>query len=173
MRRVQCSSEDGRRHRRLDVGDLVAVDRVHDRRQVEPAGVAGGEAGVAVGGPLHRGAHGVAVAEPDVVAHADLVAVVEDRRAGQGQQQGGEQLDLVAVVVQEGGEPAADADVGAHPRVLGVLRVHVVAFFVGDHFEGQLVVVAQEDAPLAAGRGWPGSWRGFPRPGSGTRAVRP
>ena len=51
-----------------------------------------------------------------------------------------------------GREPAADADVGPHPRVLGVLRVHVVALLVGDHLEGQLVVVAQEDAPLAAGR---------------------
>ncbi|GAX59041.1 hypothetical protein SO3561_10618 [Streptomyces olivochromogenes] len=142
----------GRGHGGLDVRHLVAVDGVHDRGQEQPAGIRRGEARVAVGCPLHRGAHRVPVAEPDVVAHADLVAVVEDRRAGQGQQQGGEQLDLVAVVVEQWGEPAPDADVGAHPRVLGVLRVHVVAFFVGDHFEGELVVVAQEDAPLAAGR---------------------
>ncbi|OSY49953.1 hypothetical protein BG846_04419 [Streptomyces fradiae ATCC 10745 = DSM 40063] len=138
-----------RGHRRLHVGHLVAVDRVHDGRQVEPPRIAGGEAGVAVGRPLHRGPHGVPVAQPDVVAHADLVAVVEDRRAGQGEQQRGEQLDLVAVVVQERGQPPPDADVGAHPRVLGVLRVHVVALLVGDHLQGQLVVVAQEDAPLA------------------------
>ncbi|CAM5693532.1 hypothetical protein SGLAM104S_08783 [Streptomyces glaucescens] len=138
-------------HGRLDVGHLVAVDRVHDRGQVEAAGVAGGEARVAVGRPLHGGADGVPVAEPDVVAHADLVAVVQDRRARQRQQQGREQLDLVAVVVQQGGESAPDADVGAHARVLGVLRVHVVALFVGDHLQGQLVVVAQEDAPLAVG----------------------
>ena len=31
-----------------------------------------------------------------------------------------------------------------------VLGVHVVALLVGDHLEGELVVVAQEDAPLAA-----------------------
>ena len=37
-----------------------------------------------------------------------------------------------------------------HARVLGVLGVHVVALVVGDHLEGELVVVAQEDAPLAA-----------------------
>ena len=134
---------------RLDVGDLVAVDRVHVHRQVEPARVAGGEAGVAVGRPLHRGAHAVAVTEPDVVAHADLVAVVQDGRAGQRQQQRGEQLDLVDVVLEQRGQPAADADVGLHPRVARVLRPHVVALFVGDHLEGQLVVVAQEDAPLA------------------------
>ncbi len=135
---------------RLDVGHLIAVHRVHDGRQTEPARVGGGETRVAVRGPLHRRAHAVPVAEPDVVAHADLVPVVEDRRAGQGEQQGGEQLDLVAVVLQQRGEPAADAHVGAHPGVLGVLRVHVVALLVGDHLQGQLVVVAQEDAPLAA-----------------------
>ena len=45
----------------------------------------GGEAGVAIRGPLHGGPDAVAVAQPDVVAHADLVAVVEDRGPGQGQ----------------------------------------------------------------------------------------
>ena len=38
------------------------------------------------------------------------------------------------------------------PPVLGVLAPHVVAVVVGDHLQGQLVVVAQEDAPLAAVR---------------------
>ena len=66
------------------------------------------------------------------------------------------QLDLVAPVVEQRREPPADADVDLHPRVLGVLRVHVVALLVGDHLERQLVVVAQEQAPLAVvgdGRG--------------------
>ncbi|CNG84223.1 Uncharacterised protein [Mycobacterium tuberculosis] len=56
---------------------------------------------------------------------------------------------MVAVVVQEGGQAAADADVGFHAGVFGVFGVHVVAFFVGDHLQGEFVVVAQEDAPLA------------------------
>src|SRR5439155_759840 len=64
----------------LDVERLVVVLRVDDRRQVELLRVGLGEAGVAVGGPLHRGADAVAVAEVKVVAHADLVAVVQDRR---------------------------------------------------------------------------------------------
>jgi hypothetical protein len=59
------------------------------------------------------------------------------------------QLDLVAAVVEQRREPPADADVDLHARVLGVLRVHVVALLVGDHLERQLVVVAQEQAPLA------------------------
>ena len=136
----------------LDVDRLVAEDRVLDHRAVQLARRGGGEAGVAVGGPLHRGAYAVAVTEPDVVAHPDLVAVVEARRSGQREQQRVEELDLVGVVVEQGSEPPADADVGLHPGVLGVLAPHVVAVVVGDHLERQLVVVAQEDAPLAAVR---------------------
>ncbi len=99
---------------------------------------------------MHRGAHAVAVAEVDVVAHPDLVAVVDDRGAGQREQQGVEQFDLAAVVAEQRREPAADAEVDAHLVVAGVGAQHQVAFFLGDHLEGQLVVVAQERRPLAA-----------------------
>ena len=92
----------------LDVDRLEAVDRVHERRQVELREVGLGEAAVAVGRPLHRRAHRVAVAEIDVVAHQDLVAVVDDRAARQRQQQRVEQLGHAAVVVDQRGEPAAD-----------------------------------------------------------------
>ena len=132
----------------FDVHRLIAVHRVLARRDVEPAGVGGGEPGVAVGRPLHRGAHAVAVTQPDDVAHPDLVAVVQHRGPGQRQQQRGEQLGLVAVVLEQRGQTPADADVGLHPRILGVLGVHVVALFVGDHLQRELVVIAEEDAPL-------------------------
>ena len=62
------------------------------------------------------------------------------------------QLDLVAPAVEQRGEPPPDAHVDLHPRVLGVLAVHVVPLLVGDHLERQLVVVAQEQAPLAVVR---------------------
>ena len=58
------------------------------------------------------------------------------------------QLDLVPAVVQERCEPPPDAEIDLHPRVLGVLLVHVVALVVRDHLERQLVVVAQEEPPL-------------------------
>ena len=79
-------------------------------------GLAREKPGVAVGAPLHRRAHAVAVAEVDVVAHADLVAVVEDRRAGQREQQAVHQLDLAAVVAEQRREAAADAEVDARLR---------------------------------------------------------
>ena len=141
----------------LDVDRLVAVDRVHQRRQVELGEVGAGEPAVAVGRPLHGRTHGVAVTQVDVVAHADLVAVVHDRAAGQAEEQGVEQLDHPPVVVEQRDEPPGDAHVALHARILGVLGVHVVALVVGDHLEGQLVVVAQEDPPLAAVGDRPGS----------------
>jgi len=134
---------------RLDVDGLEPVDRVHQRRQVELLEVGAREAAVAVAGPLHRRAHAVAVAEKDVVPHADLVSVVENRRAGQREEDRVHELDLVAPIVEERREPAADPEVQLHPRVLRVLGVHVVAFLVGDHLERELVVVAQEEPHCA------------------------
>ncbi len=61
--------------------------------QVEALGIGPGEPGVAIAVPLHRRAHRVAVAQVDVVAHADLVAVVEDRGAGQREQETVHHLD--------------------------------------------------------------------------------
>ena len=133
----------------FDVDGLVAPDGVHDDGEVELGGDGFGEAGVAVGVPLHGGADAVAVAEVDVVAHADFVAVVHDGRAGEGEEEGVEELDAAAVVVHQRGEAATDADVDAHAGVGGVGEVHVVALVVGDHLEGELVVVAEEEAPLA------------------------
>ncbi len=134
----------------LDVDRLVVELGVDDRRQEELLRVGTREAGVAVAGPLHRRAHAVAVAEVDVVAHPDLVAVVDERRARQRQHQGVHQLDLGPFVAEQGRQAPADAQVDARPVLGRVDPVHVVALLVGDHLQGQLVVVAQEQAPLAA-----------------------
>ena len=136
---------------RLDVDRLVAVDRVHDRGRVEPGEVGPGETRVAVAGPLHRGADAVAVAEVDVVAHADLVAVVDHGRAGKREEEAVQELDPGPAVADQRGQAAADSQVEPHPGIGGVLAVHVVALFLGDHLERQLVVVAEEDRPLALG----------------------
>ena len=137
---------------RLDVDRLVVVLGVDDDRQDQPLRVGAREAGVAVGAPLHRRAHAVAVAEEDVVAHPDLVAVVEDRRAGQREQQPVQQLHLAAVVADQRRQAPADAEVDAHLAVVRVGAVHVVALLVGHHLQRQLVVVAQEQRPLAVRR---------------------
>ena len=105
---------------------------------------------------MHRRAHAVAIAEIDVVAHADLVAVIDDRRAGKRKQQAVQQLDPPAVVVHQRRQPAADADVDPRLRVSAVGQVHVVALVIGHHLERQLVVVAQKQPPLARRREYRG-----------------
>ena len=86
---------------------------------------------------------------------------------GQREQQPVHQLDLAAVVAQQRRQPAADAQVDAGLGVLGVDAVHVVALLVGHHLQRQLVVVAQEQRPLAVRRGWRRLLRGCRRSGSG------
>ncbi len=58
-------------------------------------------------------------------------------------------LIFVGVVLQQRREAPADAEVEARTRIGGVRLVHVVALLAGHHLERQLVVVAQEDRPLA------------------------
>ena len=71
----------------FDVDHLVAVDGVHDDGKIEACGIAAGKSGVAIGAPLHGSTNGVAVAEVDVVSHADLVAVIEDGCAGKAEEE--------------------------------------------------------------------------------------
>ena len=78
---------------RFDVDRLVVIFGIDVDRQIEPLRIGARESGVAVGAPLHGRAHAVAVAEIDIVAHADLVAVVEHGRARQREQQRIHQLD--------------------------------------------------------------------------------
>lgn len=91
----------------------------------------------------------VPIAEIEIVAHAELVAVVQNRGAGHRQEEAGQQLELAPVVVEERGEPSADAEIEARAFVGGIGLPQVVALGVGDHLQRQLVVIAQEDGPLA------------------------
>ena len=127
---------------------FVVVLGIGDDRQVEPLAVGPREARVAVGAPLHRRADTVAVAQEDVVAHADLVAVIQDGCAGQGEEQAVHELDAAPVVAQQRRQPAPDAEVQARQAVLSVGAIHVVALLVGNHLERELVMVAKEQRPL-------------------------
>ena len=133
---------------RLDVDGLIAVDRIHDDRQVQTLRVGAREAGIAIEAPLHRRTHAIAIADVDIVAHADLIAVVHDGRTGHGKQQAIHELDAIDIVVQKRREAAANTDVHAHARLLRVHLVHVVALAIRHHLERELVVIAQEDGPL-------------------------
>ncbi len=136
----------------LDVDRLIAVERVHDRRQHQAGWVGAGEAAVAVDRPLHRGTDAIAIAQVDVVTHADFVAVVHRRGTGHGQQQAVEQLDTPTIALQQGREATADTQVDTRPAIRSVVVPEIVPLAVGHHLQGQFIVVAQEDRPLAIRR---------------------
>src|SRR5713226_5778440 len=112
---------------RFHVDGFVSPDRIHDDWTVQARGCRGGKAGVAIGVPLHGCPNAIAVAEIDVIAHPDFVAVVENGRAGKGKKQAVEKLYAPAIVVDERGKAPPDAKVDAHSRVRAISDVHVVA----------------------------------------------
>ena len=134
---------------RFDVDLLVVIFRIDDGGQEELLWIRFGEAGVSVGAPLHRRPHAIAVAEVDVVAHPDLVAVIDDRRSGKGEEQAIHQVDAGPVVLHQRRETPPDPQVDAGLLVGGVGPPHVVAVLIGDHLQRQLVVVAEKQRPLA------------------------
>ena len=134
----------------LDVQRFVLILWIDDYRQIQLLRIGPRKSGIAVGAPLHRCAHSVAIAEVEVVTHADLVAVVDDRRSRQREQECIHQFNFAAIVSKQRRQTAANAEIDSHRPVLRVGPVHVIALFIGDHLKGQLVVIAQEHGPLAA-----------------------
>ncbi len=137
---------------RFHIDGLEAVQRVHDRRKNQARRIGARESAIAIHRPLHRRTHAVAIAQVDVVAHADLVAVIQHRRSRHRQQQRVHQFDTATVAFEQGRETAADAQVDPRAAIRGIGLPEVIALVVGHHLEGQLVVVAQEDRPLAVVR---------------------
>ena len=108
-----------------------------------------GKAGVAIGAPLHRRPAAVAIAEINVVAHADFVAVVNDRRARHGKEHGVKELHFAPAISEQRREAAANAEIDPRVRIVRVNAPHVIALLIRDHLERELVVIAQEHRPLA------------------------
>ena len=132
----------------LDVHGPVPVDGIGNHRAIQPFGRGGRKSGVVGCAPLHRRAHAVTIAELDVVSHTDLIAVIDNRRAGQRKQQCRQELDSAPVVGQQRRQPSSDPDVQSRLGIRGIRQIHVVALFLGHHLERQFVVVAQEQGPL-------------------------
>src|SRR5262249_40611075 len=105
---------------------------------------AAGEPAIAIRRPLHWRAYAVAVAEIDVVAHADLVAIIDDRRPWKRHQERIHELDLAPIIVHQGGQTPPDAEIDAGAGVRRIGRPQVIALDVGHHLERELVVIAQK-----------------------------
>ena len=137
---------------RFHVDRFVVVRRVDIHRQVEPLRIRAGKPGIAVRTPLHGCPHAVAIAEVDVVAHPDFIAVVNNRRPRKRKQQGVHYFNPCAIVAKQRSQPPANTKVNARPLIRRIDPIHVVALFIGHHLERKLVVVAKEHGPLAGFR---------------------
>src|SRR5687768_6941765 len=82
---------------RIDVDGLVMMFRIDDHGQIKALRIGARETSIAIRAPLHWSAHAVAIAKVNVIAHADLIAVIDHRGAGQREQQAVEQLYAPAI----------------------------------------------------------------------------
>jgi hypothetical protein len=69
------------------------------------------ESAVALAGPLHRRAGALALVEGQIVAHPDLVAILQHRRARQREEHRECQLQPPPVIAEHGRQPSADPPV--------------------------------------------------------------
>src|SRR5262249_26620280 len=106
-----------------DVHLFVTEDLVVDDRAHRP--LCARETASGLVRPLHRRASAFALLHREIVAHADLVAVLHHRSPGQREQQAERELESASVVLQHRGEPAADtAIVELHRLVRRELLEH-------------------------------------------------
>ena len=101
---------------------------------------------------MHGGPDSVPVAQIKIIAHPDLFAVIDDRRARHRKQQAVHQLNLFPVIPQERGQTAPDSQIDPGLLIMGKDAVHVIPLFIRHHFQGELVVIAQKESPLAGFR---------------------
>ena len=137
---------------RFNVDRVVAIQRIHVGWQHQAGRVGPRKPAVTVDRPLHRGAHAIPVAQVNVVAHANFIAVIQGGRSRHRQQQAVEQFNPTAIALHQRRQTPANPQVDPGPLIGGVVIPQVVALLVGHHLQGQLVVVAQEDRPLTIRR---------------------
>src|ERR1039457_5696179 len=68
---------------RQNVYGRITIHRILNQRSIQPLWFRVRKPAVPFPAPLHRSPHSVAVAETNVVAHSDFIAVIDDRSARQ------------------------------------------------------------------------------------------
>src|SRR5438105_15454061 len=151
--------------RRVDV--LVAIGTAADHRQARLLAVC--KAALRLVRPLHRRARAVALRQAEIVAHADLVAVADDRRPRQGEQQAVGEFEPPLIAVEHRREAAADAAVvELHLLLWSKGGEHNLPFFLGQARDRARRDCAGKD-PIALSPG--AAWS--PSAPSPTGAYRP
>src|SRR5271165_2423520 len=113
----------------------ITINWILYQGRVEFLWIGGGKTSVPASAPLHWSSHSIAVAQINVVTHSDFVAVINAWSTRQRHQHPVHQLDSPSVVVQQRGQSTPNSQVQPHRLVLGVAVVHIVAFYVGEHFQ--------------------------------------
>jgi hypothetical protein len=125
-------------------------NRPSGRGRRSSLGIGGREPGGRPVGPLHGRADGQAAVDLEVLAHADLLAVEQHRRARERQEQAVDAADPALVTVEHRRQAAPDpAPEQLHVLLRGEGGEHLLALLVAELVERELVVVAHEDRPLA------------------------
>ena len=109
---------------------------IDDDREVELLWVYLRKTCISVRAPLHRGSHSISVAEIVVVSHPNLIPVIDDWSAWEGEEKHIHELDSLPVVIHEGSQTPADTKIDPRPRVSGIYPVHIIPLFIGDHLQG-------------------------------------
>ncbi len=120
----------------LYIDGLIVILGVDNGGEVKFLGIGVGESCVSVRAPLHRSTHAIAVAEIEVVPHADFITIVDYWCTRQGEEQAVQQFNLLAVVIQKWCQASADTEVESSSRVSSIHPIHVVPLFIGHHLKG-------------------------------------
>src|SRR5678815_4509025 len=99
---------------RGNIHGLKSIKRIQNEGGIQALRVSVRETSVPPAIPLHGRADAIAIAQVNIVAHPDLVPVVNDWRSRKGHQKTIHQLNSSSVVVEQRCKPPADADVDAH-----------------------------------------------------------
>src|SRR5262249_8782049 len=98
---------------RFHIDTVEAIDRILNEGQEELGRINLAEAAIAIRRPLHGRADPIAIAEVDIVAHPDFVAIIDYGRPRHREKQRIEKFDLTAVILEQGSQSAPNAEIEA------------------------------------------------------------
>ena len=94
---------------------------------------------------LTRRASAIALGQIEIISHANLVAIADHRRSGEGEHEAVGELDAPPIAIEHGHEPASDAAmIELHLLFRSEAFEYALALLLGQAAEIKLVVIAQK-----------------------------
>jgi hypothetical protein len=111
---------------------------------------------------LHRRARASPLRQLEIVSHAELVSIADDRSPRQGEHQAVRKLEAPPVTVEHRRKTPADAAIIELHLLRWAERVeYLLALLLGKAAEIELIMIAQEHSPLRGGRPRPRGIKGL------------